>query len=41
MNVVVECTIPVLVLGKVGEKLVLGQVEREADLAAANIKAIL
>ncbi len=41
LNVVVEYTIPVPVLGKVGEKLALGQIEREADLAAANIKARL
>jgi carbon monoxide dehydrogenase subunit G len=41
LNVVVEYTIPVPVLGKVGEKLTLGQIEREADHAAANIKARL
>jgi coenzyme Q-binding protein COQ10 len=41
VNVVVEYSIPVPVLGKIGEKLALGQIEREADLAAANIKAIL
>jgi hypothetical protein len=41
LNVVVEYTMPVPVLGKVGERLALGQIEREADLAAANIKAIL
>jgi len=41
LNVTVEYTIPVPVLGKVGERLALGQVEREADLAAANIKARL
>lgn len=41
LNVVVEYTIPVPVLGKVGEKLTLGQMEREADLATANIKARL
>jgi len=39
LSVVVEYTIPVPVLGKVGERLALGQVEREADMAAANIKA--
>jgi len=39
VDVVVEFTIPVPVLGKVGERLALGQVEREADMAAANIKA--
>lgn len=41
VNVVVEYTVPVPVLGKIGEKLALGMVEREADLSAANIKAIL
>ncbi len=41
LNVVVEFSIPVPALGKVGERLALGQVEREADLAAANIKARL
>jgi uncharacterized membrane protein len=39
LNVVVEYTIPVPVLGKMAEALVLKQTEREADLAAANIKA--
>lgn len=38
-SVVVEYTIPVPVLGKMAEALVLKQTEREADLAAANIKA--
>ncbi len=41
VDVVVEFTIPVPVLGKVGERLALGQIEREAGLAAANIKARL
>lgn len=41
VNVVVEYSIPIPVLGKIGEKLALGQIEREADMAAANIKAIL
>ena len=41
LNIIVEYTIPVPVLGKVGERLALGQIEREADLAAANIKARL
>ncbi|HEX79002.1 MAG TPA: SRPBCC family protein [Dehalococcoidia bacterium] len=41
VNVVVEYSIPVPVLGKISEKLAMGQIEREADLAAANIKAIL
>jgi len=38
LNVVVEYEIPVPVLGKVAEQLVLRQNEREADLAMANIK---
>jgi carbon monoxide dehydrogenase subunit G len=38
LNLAVEYTIPVPVLGKVAEKLVLSQNEREADLAVANIK---
>lgn len=38
LNLVVEYTIPVPVLGKVAERLVLRQNEREADLAMANIK---
>jgi len=38
LNVAVEYTIPVPVLGKVAERLVLRQSEREADLAMANIK---
>ena len=38
LNLVVEYTIPVPVLGKVGEWLVLRQNEREADLAMANLK---
>jgi uncharacterized membrane protein len=38
VNMVVEYTIPVPVLGKVGERLVLRQNEREADLAMANVK---
>ena len=41
LNVVVEFTIPVPVLGKVGERLALGQIRREGDLATANIKARL
>jgi len=41
LNVVVEYTIPIPVLGKVAEALALKQVEREADLAAANIKAMM
>lgn len=38
LTVVVEYTIPVPVLGKVGERLVLKRTEREADLAMTNIK---
>ena len=38
LNVIVEYTIPVPVLGKVGERLVLHRTEREADLAMTNIK---
>jgi len=38
-NVVVEYTVPIPVLGKVAEALVLKQTEREADLAVANLKA--
>ncbi len=37
----VEYTIPVPILGKVAEKLVLKQNEREADFSIANIKARL
>ena len=39
LNLVVEYTIPIPVLGKLAEALVLGQNKREADLAMANIKA--
>jgi len=39
LNLVVEYTIPVPVLGKLGERMVLRQNEREADQAMANIKA--
>ena len=38
VNLVVEYTIPVPVVGKVGERLVLRLNEREADLAMENIK---
>ena len=38
LNLVVEYTIPVPVIGKVGERLVLRQNEREADLAMATLK---
>ena len=38
LNVVIEYTIPIPVLGKLAEALVLRQNEREADLAMANIK---
>jgi len=40
-NVVVEFTVPIPVLGKVAEALALKQIEREADLAVANVKAIM
>lgn len=39
MNLVLEYTVPVPVLGKLAETLVLRQNEREADQAMANIKA--
>jgi len=38
VNLVIEYNIPVPVLGRVGEKLILQQNEREADLGVANIK---
>lgn len=38
LSVVVEFMIPVPVLGKVGEKLAMGQVEREASVAVVNIR---
>ena len=38
MNLVVEFTIHIPVLGKVGERMVLNRTEREADLAMTNIK---
>ena len=38
-NVVVEFTVPIPVLGKVAEAFALRQIEREADLAVANLKA--
>jgi len=38
VNLVVDYTIPVPVLGKLGERLVLRQNEREADLAMATLK---
>ena len=38
MNLVVEYTIPIPVLGKVGERMVLNRTEREAELAMTNIK---
>ena len=41
LNLVVEYTVPVPVLGKMAELLVLRQNEREADLGMANIKARL
>ena len=39
LNLAIEYTVPVPVLGKLAEALVLRQNEREADLALANIKA--
>jgi carbon monoxide dehydrogenase subunit G len=39
LNLDIEYTVPVPVLGKLAEALVLKQNEREADLAMANIKA--
>jgi len=41
MTLTIDYTIPVPVLGKFAEALVLRQNEREADLAMANLKAIL
>lgn len=41
LGITVDYTIPVPVLGKVGERLVLRQTEREADLAMENLKDIL
>ena len=41
INLVVEFTIPIPVVGKVGERLALKQNEREADHAVANLKDIL
>ena len=38
INLVIEYKIPVPVIGKVGERLVLRQNEREAELAMANLK---
>ena len=38
LSLVVEYTIPIPVLGKVGERLAVGRNEREADLAMTNIK---
>ena len=38
MNLVVDFTIPIPVLGKFAERLVLRQTEREADLAMAILK---
>jgi len=37
----IEYTIPVPVLGKVAEKIILKRNEREADLAMENIKVIM
>ncbi len=41
LNLVVEYTIPVPVLGKVAERLVLRQNEREADFAIVNLKEMV
>ena len=41
INLVVEFTIPVPVVGRVGERLALKQNEREADHAVTNLKDIL
>ena len=41
LNLVVEYDIPIPVLGKIAERLVLRQNEREADLAMATLKDIL
>lgn len=41
LGITVDYTIPVPVLGKVGERLVLRQTEREADYAMDNLKDIL
>jgi carbon monoxide dehydrogenase subunit G len=38
VNVVVDYTIPISVLGKVGERLVLRQTERETNLSMATLK---
>jgi hypothetical protein len=41
LHLTVEYTVPVPILGKIAERLVLRQNEREADLGMANIKARL
>lgn len=41
LNLTVDYTVPVPILGKIAEKLILRQNEREAELAMANIKARL
>ena len=41
LGITVDYTVPVPVLGKVGERMVLRQTEREADYAMANLKDIL
>jgi hypothetical protein len=38
MEMDIEYTIPIPVIGKIAEKIVLKRNEREADLAMANIK---
>jgi len=41
LKLVIEYNIPIPVLGKIGETILLKRNEREADLAMANIKEIL
>jgi len=41
LNLVIEYAIPVPVVGKIGEAILLKRNEREADLAMTNIKEIL
>ncbi|MGB3347113.1 MAG: hypothetical protein WBA71_07720 [Candidatus Humimicrobiia bacterium] len=41
VDVLVEYTIPIPVLGKIAEALVHKQIEREADHAVANVKDIM
>ena len=41
LKLTIEYNIPVPVLGKIGEAILLKRNEREADLAMTNIKAVL